>query len=64
MKDDPNKQLFWIGNGVLLVALFVMLSDGLWERLGQWNMALWMVLAAVGVFLITRDKGPDSNMPD
>jgi cell division protein FtsW (lipid II flippase) len=64
MKNDANKQLFWIGNGILLAALLVMLSDTLWQKLGSWNMALWMILAAIGVYLITRDKGPGNNIPD
>jgi len=27
-------------------------------------MVLWMGLAGVGMYLITKDKGPSSNMPD
>jgi hypothetical protein len=64
--DDPHhKPAFWIGNGLLVVALAILFFLGpISELLGAWAMVLWMGLAAIGIYLITKDKNPTSNMPD
>jgi hypothetical protein len=64
--DDPHqKPAFWIGNGLLVVALAILFFLGpISELLGAWAMVLWMGLAAIGIYLITKDKNPNSNMPD
>ncbi|MBK9325338.1 MAG: hypothetical protein IPN00_03020 [Hydrogenophilales bacterium] len=56
---------FWIGNALLGLSLIMLIFLGaLWEALGVWAMMLWMVLAGVGMYFVTRDKGPGSNLPD
>jgi hypothetical protein len=63
-----NKQhgiTFWIGNAVLVVAFICLFDmDALSEALGIWAMILWMVLAAVGFYLIYQDNGPSSSLPN
>jgi len=65
MNDPHQKPAFWIGNGLLGLALAMMFFLGpLSEILGGWAVVVWMALAGVGMYLITKDKGPSSNMPD
>ena len=60
-----NKRLeFWIGNGLLGLSLVALLFMGsLWEYLGSGAMMLWMLMAGIGMYLVTKDGG-GSNMPD
>lgn len=61
MNDPNHSSSFWLGNVLLGLALVVLLFLGrLWEVLGVMAMVLWMVLAGVGIYLVTRDKGPSS----
>jgi len=64
--DNPNHtSSFWIGNALLGLSLFLLIFMGqLWEMLGSLAMVLWMAIAGVGMYLVTKDKGPSSNMPD
>ncbi|MEW5770000.1 MAG: hypothetical protein AB1831_06490 [Pseudomonadota bacterium] len=64
--DNPNHTpAFWLGNALLGLSLVLLMFLGsLWETLGSLAMALWMLLAGVGMYLVTRDKGPTSKMPD
>lgn len=57
MQTDPRHGArFWAGNALLVVALLCLLFlDTLAQWLGTWAMALWMGLAAVGVYLIVAD---------
>ena len=56
---------FWIGNALLGLSLIMLIFLGaLWEALGVWAMMLWMILAGAGMYFVTRDKGPGSNLPD
>ena len=65
MNDPHQKPAFWVGNGLLGLALALLYFLGpLSELLGVWAIVLWMGLAGVGMYLITRDKGPTSNLPD
>lgn len=65
MQDPNQKPTFWIGNVLLGLALAMLFFLGpISELLGAWAMALWMGLAGVGMYLITKDKGPSSNLPD
>ncbi len=65
MNDPHQKPAFWVGNGLLGLALALLFFLGpLSELLGVWAIVLWMGLAGVGMYLITRDKGPTSNLPD
>lgn len=65
MKDERHGPAFWLGNGLLGLALIMMFFLGaLWEALGVWAMGLWMALAGAGMYFLMRDKGPPSNFPD
>jgi hypothetical protein len=65
MNTSNNKPLFWLGNVLLGLAMVMLMFLGsLWEMLGVGAMVLWMGLAGVGMYLVTQDKGPSSNMPD
>jgi hypothetical protein len=64
MKDDTPTTKFWLGNGILAVALLLLLFMGkLWLLMGVGAMVLWTALVAVGVYLLMSDKGGPSNMP-
>jgi len=65
MNDPHRTPAFWAGNGMLGLALAMLFFLGpLSEMLGVWAMVLWMGCASVGMYLITRDKGPGNNLPD
>lgn len=54
LKRSPH---FWIGNGILAVAMLMLFFMGpLSDALGIWAVALWMVLAAVGMGFLMSDK--------
>ena len=63
-EDDRKRRDFLLGNLILgLAALILLFMGPLWERLGVWALILWMVLAALGVYLITKDKDPSPGPP-
>ncbi|MDP2832008.1 MAG: hypothetical protein Q8Q28_01670 [Pseudomonadota bacterium] len=65
MNDPQHTSSFWLGNALLGVSLLMLIFLGsLWESLGVWTMVLWMGLAGTGMYLVMKDKGPSSNMPD
>lgn len=65
MNDPKQPSNFWIGNTLLGISLVMLIFLGqLWEALGVWAMVLWMALAGFGMYFVTKDKGPGSNMPD
>lgn len=57
MEQEPKHGgRFWAGNGVLaLAALCLLFMDSLAQWLGTGAVALWMALAAAGVYLIVTD---------
>lgn len=57
---------FLIGNVLLGLAMVMLLFlQQLWTIMGSWALGLWMVLAAAGMYLVTKDKGPPgANMPN
>lgn len=64
MNDDKPTTKFWLGNGVLALALLLLLYMGkLWALMGAGAMVLWVLLVAVGVYLLMSDKGGPSNSP-
>jgi hypothetical protein len=64
MSDAKHGPNYWIGNALLGLSLAMLFFlDSLWAYLGSWAMALWMTLAGLGIYLVTRDRGP-SNLPD
>lgn len=63
---DPHRHSphFWIGNGILAIAMLMLFFMGsLSERLGIGAVALWMVVAAVGVGFLMSDRS-DPPAPD
>ena len=61
MNSGKHSRNFWLGNGILAVAMLTLLFMGtLSDALGMWAVVLWMVLAAVGMALVMSDK---SNEP-
>ncbi len=64
MKDETPTTKFWLGNGILAVALLLLLFMGkIWLLMGPGAMVLWIVLVAVGVYLLMSDKGGPSDLP-
>ena len=50
MNTGKYSRNFWIGNGILAVAMLTLFFMGpLSDALGIWAAVLWMVLAAVGM---------------
>lgn len=48
---------FWLGNGILAVALLLVLFMGsLWQVMGRAAMVLWVVLVVAGVYLLMKDN--------
>jgi len=65
LKTDKHSRNFWIGNGMLAVAMLTLLFMGpLSDALGIWAAVLWMVLAAVGMVLVMSDKTGEPPAPD
>ncbi|MCA1979137.1 MAG: hypothetical protein LDL19_07850 [Thiobacillus sp.] len=57
MKTPWQPSRFWIGNGILVVAMLMLFYMGpLSEALGFWAAVLWMVVAAVGMGFLMSDK--------
>ena len=65
MNTGKRSRNFWIGNGILAVAMLTLLFMGpLSEALGIWAAVLWMVLAALGMGLVMSDKTDEPPAPD
>ena len=65
MNNTGHPPSFWIGNALLGLSLVMLIFLGsLWEMMGSLAMGLWMIIAGVGMYLVTKDKGPSSNLPD
>lgn len=62
MNEPEFTKSFWLGNGILAVAMVVLLFMGrLWELMGIGAMVLWAALVIVGVYLLMKDKGGASG---
>lgn len=58
MKESEFSKNFWLGNGILAVAMIVLLFMGrLWQVMGAAAMVLWTALVITGVYLLMKDKG-------
>lgn len=57
--NEPKHSLnFWLGNGILAVALLLVLFMGsLWQVIGRGAMVLWVALVVAGVYLLMKDNG-------
>ncbi len=65
MNTGKRSQNFWIGNGILVIAMLTLFFMGpLSEAWGIWAAVLWMVLAAVGMALVMSDKSGEPPSPD
>lgn len=65
MKTGKRSPNFWIGNGVLAVAMLTLFFMGpLSEALGVWAAVLWMALAGAGMALVMSDKSDEPPAPD
>ena len=57
MNNDEMTPRFWLGNGILAVALILLLFMGkLWEVMGVGAMVLWTAMVIAGVYLLMTDK--------
>lgn len=64
MSDSKPGSKFWLGNGVLALAMLMLLNMGqLWEAMGVGAMVLWGLLVAAGVYLLMQDKSEPPNFP-
>ncbi len=60
MSEQPPSNTFWLGNGILAVAMFMLLFMGsAWESLGVAAMVVWVALVVLGVYLVMQ-KGEGS----
>jgi uncharacterized membrane protein YhaH (DUF805 family) len=65
VNTGKRSQNFWIGNGILVIAMLTLFFMGpLSEAWGIWAAVLWMVLAAVGMALVMSDKSGEPPSPD
>ncbi len=65
MNHGKHSRNFWLGNGILAVAMLTLLFMGpLSDALGIWAAAIWMVLAAVGMALVMSDKSDEPPESD
>ncbi len=65
MQKGKHGLNFWIGNGLLglaLVSLFYI--NRLWELFGVWAMVFWMGLAAIGMYFLLTDEDSPTSFPD
>ena len=64
MSDPKQSMNFWLGNGILAVALLLVLFMGsLWELMGRGAMVLWVVLVVAGVYFLMKDKNEPPKTP-
>jgi len=62
MKEPEFSKNFWLGNGILAIAMIVLLFMGrLWQAMGPTAMILWTALVITGVFLLMKDKSGPSG---
>ena len=65
MNTGKRSRNFWLGNGILAVAMVTLLFMGpLSSALGIWAAVIWMVLAAVGMALVMSDKSDEPPASD
>ena len=65
MNKSKQSMNFWLGNGILAVALLLVLFMGrLWEVMGRGAMVLWIVLVVAGVYFLMKDKDEPPKTPE
>lgn len=64
MNDSEPSIKFWIGNGVLAVALLMLLfMEYVWALLGSATMVVWILLVGVGIYFLMNDKNKPPTFP-
>jgi hypothetical protein len=65
LKTAKHSRNFWLGNGILAVAMVTLLFMGPFsDALGIWAVVIWMVLAAGGMALVMSDKSDEPPESD
>ena len=63
-QDDGPRTSFILGNVILgAAAVMLLFFAPLWERFGIWALLFWMVMAALGVYFISRSSDPSQSGP-
>ena len=64
MKSPESKINFWLGNGILAVALLILLfMEQVWNLLGSGTMVLWILLVGAGIYFLVKDKSEPPTFP-
>lgn len=64
MSESGQKAHFIIGNVIMTVCLVMLFfMESLWQHLGQGAIALWAVLAGLGMYFLMKDQRA-SKLPD
>ncbi len=65
MNDSPPSSKFLLGNALLAIAMVILLAMGqIWQWLGAGTMVLWVILVALGVYLILSDRSGPPSFPE
>ncbi len=63
-QDDGPRTFFFLGNAILALAAVMLFFFGtLWEQFGIWALLVWMVMAVLGVYFISRSSDPSPPGP-
>ncbi len=62
MNDKEFGPSFWLGNGILALAMIMLLFMGsMWETFGVLAMVLWAAVVGLGVYLVLQGQGSSSK---
>ena len=57
MNDQENRKFFWLGNVLLAVALVMLINlNTMWQQMGAAAMVLWVAVAGLGAYLLTKER--------
>lgn len=55
MNDSQKSARFWLANGILAVAMIMLLfMESLWAAMGNMAMVLWAGIAGAGAWLLMK----------
>ncbi len=64
MNDSEKSAKFWLGNGILAIAMLMLLFMGrLWEIMGNFAMLAWIGVVALGAWLLMGGKEDPPSFP-
>lgn len=64
MNDSEPTIHFWLGNGILAVALLMVLFlEQVWGILGSATMVVWVLLVGAGIYFLMKDKKEPPTFP-